>query len=77
MVDMDTAGTAKRERDVYMQIAFPDHFVTVFMQFLKRAWPWLEEHLKNMPDYDPQRAESGRDVLPVLPTGAAERVCRS
>lgn len=37
IVDVDEAGTAGKEKDMYMRVAILDHAVMQFMQFLKHA----------------------------------------
>lgn len=46
-------------------------------QFLKRAWPWSQTRLEDMPDYDSRLSEIGRIVLFPLHVRVLEKVHRA
>lgn len=76
MVDVDVDGTAGRELDLYLRVATANLVAMVMKQLLKLTWPSSSERLEDMPDFDPQMAESGRGVLFLLHSVGIDRVRR-
>lgn len=76
MDGVDVDGRGRRERDGYLQTAIDNYVFIVIVYFLKPAWPWSREKLKDILDHDSRMVKSELGVLFLLPLRLIDSVRR-